>query len=98
VLAVPFARRRYKEELPALFFESVGRLLAPGGQLLLCHVPRANVTHEVVVSAAERQGFAVERVDKFTWGEEGGEGEDTLPDGCPMEDAARARIYRVMRK
>jgi predicted nicotinamide N-methyase len=84
----------YKEELPDLFFASAKELLEDDGELFLCHVPRANVTQEVVVAAAERLDFVVERVDKFDFRGERGEA-TTLPDGCPMDDAERACIYRI---
>ena len=86
----------YKSDLPALFFESVQNLLKQSGALYLCHVPRADVTHEVVVAAAIAHGFEIERVDEFDFQGERGY-PTTLPDGCPMEDAERARIYKVTR-
>lgn len=84
----------YKSFLPPLFFSSVSTLLKPGGVLYLCHVPRADVGHDVVVKAADDAGFDIQRIDEGEY--EGGRG--TLPDGCPREDAERARIYRVTRK
>lgn len=94
----------YKSELPPLFFETVDALLVSksssesssssssstvGGTLWLCHVPRATVTHEVVVSAARDAGFAVEIVDLTT-----------VPpvEGCPLEDLSRAKVYRITRQ
>eukprot|EP00518_Triparma_eleuthera_P014102 CAMPEP_0182476242 /NCGR_PEP_ID=MMETSP1319-20130603/28714_1 /TAXON_ID=172717 /ORGANISM="Bolidomonas pacifica, Strain RCC208" /LENGTH=68 /DNA_ID=CAMNT_0024677309 /DNA_START=90 /DNA_END=293 /DNA_ORIENTATION=- len=68
--------------------------MAVGGALYLCHVPRAEVTHEVVLEAANAAGMDVERVDKF--GE--GEGEMRVPPDAKEEDAVRARIYKITRK
>ena len=84
----------YKEGLPGLFFQSVETTMAVGGALYLCHVPRAEVTHEVVLEAANAAGMDVERVDKF--GE--GEGEMRVPPDAKEEDAVRARIYKITRK
>jgi hypothetical protein len=89
----------YKSELPPLFFATVDALLASssestessstGGTLWLCHVPRATVTHEVVMSAARDAGFAVETIDLAT-----------IPpvEGCPLEDSSRAKVYRITRQ
>lgn len=84
----------YKESLPKLFFESVQSFLAPNGTCWLCHVPRACVTHEVVVDAAHASGVVVELVPVDT----------DLPDAiaaantnCPKEDLSRARVYRFTR-
>jgi hypothetical protein len=90
----------YKSELPSLFFATVDALLVSkgdsesssptgGGTLWLCHVPRATVTHEVVILAARDAGFAVETVDLTT-----------IPpvEGCPLEDSSRAKVYRITRQ
>ena len=89
----------YKSELPPLFFATVDALLvskgeseslsSTGGTLWLCHVPRATVTHEVVMLAARDAGFAVETVDLTT-----------IPpvEGCPLEDSSRAKVYRITRQ
>ncbi|GKY92401.1 hypothetical protein MPSEU_000210800 [Mayamaea pseudoterrestris] len=78
----------YKDALPSLFFATVRSLLADNGVLFLCHVPRANVNHEVVLKAAMVAGFSCE--------DEGcldlaalGEGE------CSMDDLNRARVYKM---
>jgi predicted nicotinamide N-methyase len=77
----------YKPELPSLFFSTVRRLIEePAGVLWLCHVPRANVAHEIVVTAAEKAGFSVEAISI----------EDIPVEGCPDEDLSRARVYRMM--
>jgi predicted nicotinamide N-methyase len=80
----------YKSELPPLFFATVDALLvSSGGTLWLCHVPRATVTHDVVILAARDAGFAVETVDLTT-----------IPpvEGCPLEDSSRAKVYRITRQ
>ncbi|GMH69341.1 hypothetical protein TrST_g1134 [Triparma strigata] len=77
----------YKEGLPEVFFSSVNRLLAPSGVLLLCHVPRAEVTHERVEAAAVKAGMEFEEVEKLS-----------LPEEAKLEDAVRAKIYRFTTK
>lgn len=77
----------YQTQLPAKFFDSVRSLLAPSGLVFLCHVPRASVSHDVVVEAARGNGFLVERVDT----------DGLSVDGCPAEDVSRAVIYRMRR-
>ncbi len=84
----------YKDGLPELFFESVQNLMRSDGVLYLCHVPRHKVTHDVVMDKAAAASFDIERVDTFNF-----EGDSIeLPDGCPLEDALRGRVYRVTRK
>ncbi len=84
----------YKEELPKLFFETVDRYMAQGplGVLLLCHVPRASVSHDVVLVAAQQAGFQI----KLHWKCED-EDHFTL-EGCPIEDIKRANVYKISRR
>jgi len=99
----------YKSHLPALFFETVRRYLAPGGMLALCHVPRNGVEHDMVVRAISEAGLEMKEGDAA--GKYGGlfaghgveksggcfSGTE-LPEECPIEDAVRARIYIVRRE
>lgn len=78
----------YKYELPKLFFETVHSLLSETGTLLLCHVPRALVTHDVVRAAAQECGFDIEEFDSS----------DIRVENCPMHDRERAIVYKVLRK
>ena len=75
----------YKQELPVLFFATAKTYLCSTGTMFLCHVPRANVTHELVIEAAKQAGFVIEPVDT----------ERFQIQGCPMDDLTRARIYRL---
>ena len=77
----------YKAELPKLFFKTARDLLLNQGVLWLCHVPRASVTQEVVVEVAKQAGFRVETIsmDRVL----------RSMQGCPKEDASRARVYRM---
>jgi hypothetical protein len=45
--------------LPKLFFGTVNSLLSENGTLWLCHVPRENVTHNVVRATAQECGFEI---------------------------------------
>jgi predicted nicotinamide N-methyase len=79
----------YKQELPKLFFETVHSLLrSETGTLWLCHVPRAQVTHDVVRTAAQEFGFDIEEFDSS----------DIRVEKCPMHDRDRAIVYQVVRK
>lgn len=89
----------YKRPLLSPFLATVDDMLAPGGRLLLCHVPRAGVTYDIVEEAFGRAGFAFQVLS-------GGKGKKKLNGGrgnvggmdlC-MEDARRARLYSVTRK
>ena len=77
----------YKEELPKLFFEMVQQYLALTGVLWLCHVPRSNVTHPVVVEAAVAEGFTIVTLDT----------KDLVVHDCPEDDLNRAVVYRITR-
>ena len=74
----------YKSRLPEVFFRTVVQFLADDGDLWLCHVPRADVTQEIVVAAANKAGLLVDQIalDNIT------------ASGCPVEDSSRARVYR----
>jgi len=82
----------YKEELPKLFFETVQRYMAwnPPGVLWLCHVPRASVSHEVVVAASQKAGFEIELRWKYE-----DDSDSFRVEGSPMEDLKRARVYKI---
>jgi predicted nicotinamide N-methyase len=83
----------YKGDLPGLFFQTVQRFLSQGGTVWLCHVPRANVTHEIVVAAAQASGLeVVERVRASDDETAGFVGED-----CPRDEVDKAQIYRMTR-
>lgn len=88
----------YKLELPALFFETVYKLLNPaGGTLLLCHIPRAAVSQDIVHAAALSAGFHVVQVwtaqdlqQRHTQTEHE---EWIVGEHCPVEDFSRVCIY-----
>lgn len=50
----------YKQCLLDPFLGTVRDMLAPGGRMLLCHVPRAGVTYDIVERALVEAGFAFE--------------------------------------
>lgn len=84
----------YKHCLLEPFLGTVRDMLAPGGRLLLCHVPRAGVTHDIVERAFVEAGFAFdiltltgdkekEKRNKSCNEEDGGPGADvTSVDGA----------------
>ena len=50
----------YKQCLLDPFLGTVRDMLAPGGRMLLCHVPRAGVTYDIVERGFVQAGFAFE--------------------------------------
>ncbi|CAN0045515.1 unnamed protein product [Ectocarpus fasciculatus] len=50
----------YKHSLLEPFLKTVRDMLAEGGRMLLCHVPRAGVTYDIVERAFAQAGFAFE--------------------------------------
>ena len=82
----------YKSSLPALFFSSVATLLGKSGVLHLCHIPRAGVSHDMVVAEAEECGLEVlsdeEPYDLNS-------SLAPMPPSVKWEDAVRARVYKI---
>lgn len=76
----------YKEDLPSLFFETVILLMSKSGCLLLCHVPRSTVTHEIVRLACQEAGFHIETLPLHPI---------LLPNDIPIEDIQNSIIYRI---
>ncbi|CAM9308158.1 unnamed protein product [Laminaria digitata] len=99
----------YKHCLLEPFLGTVREMLAPGGLMLLCHVPRAGVTYEIVQEAFGEAGFGFKVLDGGRkavggWpgaGEDGGNGGGaaTAVGGVEMceDDARRARLYELRR-
>lgn len=81
----------YKQSLLAPFLGTVQEMLARGGKLLLCHVPRAGVTYDIVEQAFLQAGFVFEVLN----GKYGGH----VVGGVELcaDDARRARLYSVFR-
>jgi hypothetical protein len=78
----------YKAALPPLFFSTCDKFLETNGTLWLCHIPRANVGHELVVSQAEKAGFSCEPFDAS----------QIKIEDVPIDDLQRARVYCIRRK
>ena len=75
----------YKEELPPIFFATSFKFLKHDGVLWLCHIPRANVGHELVVACAEKFGFRFDHVPTS----------HIAIENIPIEDIERAKVYRL---
>ena len=76
----------YKKDLPTLFFSTIQRFLTKDGVLYLCHVPRADVTQQVVKDAANEANFKWEEIDITDVKQDLVETDD---------DIYRACIYRI---
>lgn len=89
----------YKQTLLEPFLGTVEEMLAPNGRLLLCHVPRAGVTYDIVEDAFTRNRLAFTVVDgsKDKMEINGGRDDVGGVELC-MDDARRARLYSVTRK
>lgn len=86
----------YKSSLPELFFQTVMHYLKKEtGILYLCHVPRANVTQDIVVKQAKDSGLKVEIIEVCgleQWMDDGG------GEYYEKEDVSRAKVYKMMRR
>lgn len=84
----------YKRELLDPFFTTLHHFLSsePSSSAYVCHIPRADVGHEVVLECAKKHHFKVQIVvDTF-------QSEKGYPIECPPEDVLRAKLYCFTRK
>ena len=82
----------YKKELLIPFFQTVKKYL--NGVLLLCHIPRADVTHKLVQETATIAfGFKLEFVIDADAGDDD---LASIRELCPVEDIKRAKIYKII--
>ncbi|CAN0118488.1 unnamed protein product [Ectocarpus sp. 12 AP-2014] len=78
----------YKHSLLEPFLGTVRDMLAAGGRMLLCHVPRAGVTYDIVERAFAQAGFAFEILNGDNK-EEGSKGQSSGGEGG-AKDVGRA--------
>lgn len=91
----------YKSELLPLLFTTVAQVLSEaseregGGKpaFVLCHIPRADVTHERVQAQIHQSGLAFEEMALAADASQDG----VELDECPPEDVARAKLYYITR-
>lgn len=76
----------YKIEIIQPFLKTVRECLR--GQLILCHIPRAKVTHAVVEQHLREFGFTFEMGEKP-------EACGSVPEECPKDEFEAARIYII---
>lgn len=85
----------YKSELLPLLFSTVVEVLTastrPSPAFLLCHIPRADVTHERVQEQIRDSNLRFEEVALPT---DGAEAAEELEE-CPPEDVERAKLYYI---
>ncbi|OQR96905.1 hypothetical protein THRCLA_07131 [Thraustotheca clavata] len=77
----------YKGELIPLLLASVKEWLQPNGIFVLCHIPRADVSHEVLQKALTEQNMAFAITTKLM--------RTNLPEDCTVDDAKRALLYHI---
>ncbi|CAM9307387.1 unnamed protein product [Chrysoparadoxa australica] len=77
----------YKSELLEPLLSTVKQALAPGGLFVLCHIPRAGVTHDMVREALKSSGFGYERVQV--------DPSEVEANNLCKDDAMRASLYLV---
>lgn len=86
----------YKQELLPLLFSTVTDVFASRGQapcaFVLCHIPRADVTHEVVQAQIRSSGLQFKELSLPE--EEINSVKEALEE-CPIEDIERARLYYI---
>lgn len=81
----------YKRDLPPLFFKTVNRFLSSDGCLLLFHVPRSCVNHEMVCSAAKTACLHVSKIDIDV-------SDIQKIHGISIDDAIRGALYIISKK
>ncbi|KAG7393046.1 hypothetical protein PHYBOEH_006208 [Phytophthora boehmeriae] len=88
----------YKSELLPLLFATVARVLkvkGGGRAFVLCHIPRADVTHDLVQKQIVDSGLQFEEVELPA--EDIADAAAELEE-CPEEDVKRARLYYITAK
>jgi 16S rRNA G966 N2-methylase RsmD len=83
----------YKSVLLDPFFATVRNLLSFSNcnpELLLCHIPRADVSQAVVQLTMSNKKFQFEQTEMGEWNYG-----DLLNRYCPVEDIERAQLYSV---
>ena len=105
----------YKHMLLGPFFATMENLLelshpttAEPSVAYLCHVPRAGVTHELVIEAAKGKNLCIEEVDIMDVCSDSGSGSSAILGCeassetcclryCPKEELDRAKLYKITR-
>lgn len=59
-------------------------------EMLLCHIPRAGVTHEIVIAAAEKLSLTVTEIPKESWVK------NAVIEYCPKDDIDKAKLYKII--
>lgn len=83
----------YKDILITPLFHTVAHIFDAfptiAAEMLLCHVPRAGVTHAMVQAAAEKEGFNIKSLEKNDWCD------NEVLQYCPQDDLQNAELYRI---
>lgn len=96
----------YKHQLLHPFFSTAKLLLEKfstfhsKGSMLLCHIPRANVSHDVVTETARSLGLQIQEIPmKEEWKENircsRSEMDNEENELCPEHDISRAKLYEI---
>lgn len=91
----------YKHDLLPLFFGTVTAFLKKTGTLYLCHIPRNNVTHDMVQEFATEAGFAYNILpipSSLSESQSSASKVDDSDDDLrrfPVEDIERASVYQI---
>ncbi|KAF0720485.1 Aste57867_278 [Aphanomyces stellatus] len=79
----------YKGELVPLLLATVKAWMDPAhGTFFLCHIPRADVSHEVLQAALTAHGFVFSVLQDVADAAQ-------LPEDCSMDDVKKAKVYRI---
>lgn len=78
----------YKAALIEPFFNTIKELATTHVTVILCHIPRADVTHQVIQKRIQQFGFQIQSIESLSE-----TARANLPSECPLDDIERARIY-----
>ena len=81
----------YKFDLIEPFFTVVRTLFYEHGvaEMLLCHIPRAGVNHDIVEAAAAKAQLSMMEIDREEWCK------GVVLEYSPEQDYSRAKLYRI---
>jgi predicted nicotinamide N-methyase len=79
----------YKSNLIGPFMSTAKMLLKPDVKMLLCHVPRAGVTQDIVKAAAIEHGISITRISRDAWNSQ------AFLEHASLEEIESADLYEL---
>ncbi|ETV96979.1 hypothetical protein H310_09828 [Aphanomyces invadans] len=85
----------YKSELVTLLLATINTWLSASGAFYLCHIPRADVSHEMLQRELTAAGLSFDIIQDYVAKGIQAATVARLPEDCAMDDVIKAKIYRI---